>query len=235
MQPQGRIIALGNTKGGVGKTTLSVQIAFGLALRGHSVWFVDGDKQASAIDAMTARERAGLTPISAAHYPNGPSLRTQAKWQAPKYDFTIIDAGGNDNGALRAAISLCDELIVPFKPRGFDTWALPPLDELVQDAFAARDFEVYALVNEADASGSDNDEALAYVCNSFAYYRPLAVTIGSRKVIATASTTGRYIGELTPRNLQQRTSLAEIERLVDMIERRDYALRTDLPQDNEVQ
>lgn len=41
------IVLVGNTKGGVGKTTLAVQIALRRAMQGSRVWFIDGDRQGS--------------------------------------------------------------------------------------------------------------------------------------------------------------------------------------------
>jgi chromosome partitioning protein len=42
------IVTVGNTKGGVGKTTLAFQLALARALSGRDVLLVDGDRQGSA-------------------------------------------------------------------------------------------------------------------------------------------------------------------------------------------
>ena len=47
-----RVIAVSNSKGGVGKTTTAVTVAHGLALRGHRVLIVDLDAQGSAGHAL---------------------------------------------------------------------------------------------------------------------------------------------------------------------------------------
>ena len=56
------IITVGNTKGGVGKTTLAVNLAIARALTGRDVWLIDGDRQGTAQAAISIRAEAGHTP-----------------------------------------------------------------------------------------------------------------------------------------------------------------------------
>ena len=54
------ILAVGNTKGGVGKTTLAVNLAVARALAGHDLLLVDGDEQGTALTFTQLRaERLG--------------------------------------------------------------------------------------------------------------------------------------------------------------------------------
>ena len=79
------IITIGNTKGGVGKTTLAVNLAIARALKGREVWLIDGDRQGTAETAISIRAEAGSKPgIACATYPDGPTLRGQVQQQAAK-------------------------------------------------------------------------------------------------------------------------------------------------------
>lgn len=51
---------LTNEKGGVGKTTVAIHIAAGLAIQGAKVLLIDGDPQANATEYLGVKKRAGL-------------------------------------------------------------------------------------------------------------------------------------------------------------------------------
>lgn len=56
-----RMICIANQKGGVGKTTTAVNLAFGLAERGHPTLLVDSDPQANTTAAVLGRQQPELT------------------------------------------------------------------------------------------------------------------------------------------------------------------------------
>ena len=195
------ILTVGNTKGGVGKTTLAVNLAIARALAGRDVWLIDGDRQGTAQTAISIRADAGHQPgIACATYPDGPTLRTQVQQQASKFDDIVIDAGGRDSTALRAALVLSDVLLVPFQPRSYDVWALNDIAALVDEARSVRDgLRVYAVLNCADpgTSSTDNAEAAAAVADvpQFEY---LSLPIRRRKAFANAAGAGMSVLEIKP-------------------------------------
>lgn len=197
------ILTIGNTKGGVGKTTLAVNLAIARALSGREVWLVDGDRQGTASAAIAARAESGRAPgIACAQYSDGSALRTQVQQQRTKWNDIIIDAGGRDSSALRAALILSDILIVPFAPRSYDVWALDDIAALVDEARSLRDgLRAFAVLNLADPGESsvDNAEAAAAVADvpQFAY---LATPIRRRKAFANAGGQGLSVQELSPRD-----------------------------------
>lgn len=211
------ILTVGNTKGGVGKTTLAVNLAIARALAGRDVWLIDGDRQGTAQSAIGIRAEAGHTPgIACAMYPDGSILRSQLRQQAGKFDEIIIDAGGRDSTALRAALVLSDLLLVPFQPRSYDVWALGDMAALVDEARSVRDgLRCYAMLNCADpgAASADNAEAAAAVADvpQFEY---LATPLRRRKAFANAAGSGQYVLELRPRDIK---ASAELNTLIEVL------------------
>ncbi|CEF41640.1 chromosome partitioning protein [Acetobacter senegalensis] len=211
------IIAIGNTKGGVGKTTLAVQLAIIRATAGREVWLIDGDRQGTAVAAIAARSEAGKLPgIACAQYPDGPNLRAQVQQQRDKWDDIIIDVGGRDSTALRAALILADTLLVPFAPRSYDVWALDDMAALIDEARSVRDgLRAVAVMNQADPGdhSTDNAEAAAAVKEvpQFIY---LPIPIRRRKAFSNAGGAGLSVSELTPRDPK---AVAEISALANAV------------------
>lgn len=204
------ILTIGNTKGGVGKSTLAVQLALGLALDGQRVWLVDGDRQGTSLGAITVRAESGRAPIAAAAYPDGATLRAHVTQQASAYDHVIIDAGGRDSSALRAALAVSDLMLVPFLPRSFDVWALSDVASLLREARSVRDIRALALLNAAYPQGSDNQEASEELAD-IEGIDLLPLRMGRRKALASASGAGLYIDEYWPRDMSASAEVAALK------------------------
>lgn len=205
------ILAVGNTKGGVGKTTLAINIAISRALSGHDVLLVDGDEQRTAITFTDLRTeqmgQSGYTAVSL----HGASLRTQVRQLVDKYDDIVIDVGGRDTGSLRAALTVAETFLIPVQPRSFDIWALDQVADLVKEAMEINKLRAIAVLNAADAQGHDNEEA-SKVISEVACIEVLKIMIGRRKAFPNASATGRSVIEQIPKDpkaIGELTSLVE--------------------------
>lgn len=94
----GQIIAFANQKGGVGKTTLTVQAAFHYAVRRHQrVLVVDMDAQANSTSTMLAGEELTSTHSEALFRKD-----TEVKVQTVQFDIDLIGSSRNDNAGYDA-------------------------------------------------------------------------------------------------------------------------------------
>jgi chromosome partitioning protein len=113
------IISFLNQKGGVGKTTLSVNVAGCLARQGHRVLLIDADKQSSATTWASLREDAPFQVVSMARA----NMARDALKLAQDYNHTIIDGPPHAEEIARSCIVASDFVALPIEPSGLSTWA----------------------------------------------------------------------------------------------------------------
>ena len=211
------IVTVGNTKGGVGKTTLALNLAVVRARAGRDVWFVDGDSQATGQAAIALRTQEGHQPsIACAVYADGTTLRGQVLHQLKKFDDVIIDAGGRDSAALRAALALSDVVVAPFQPRSYDVWALEDMAVLIDEVSALRDgLRACAVLNLADPGerSRENGEAAEAVVE-FKQFEYLPTPVRRRKAFASAAGRGLSVVESKPID---RKAVSELDALVESV------------------
>ncbi len=205
------IISVLNTKGGVGKSTISLNLAVLRAMSGRDVLLIDGDRQATTMQAIAQRTMLGALPaISVANYTDGPLLRGQVQQAKNKYEDIVIDAGGRDSTALRAALMISDVLLIPFQPRSFDVWGVGDMAELVKEASCMRDgLRAFAVLSGADPRGSDNAAAAEAVAE-LECIQYLDTPIGRRKSLADAAGSGLSVVEWKPRDLKAVTEITSL-------------------------
>ncbi|MFC5148897.1 AAA family ATPase [Streptomyces aureoversilis] len=112
--PGGVRITMGNAKGGVMKTTLSVYIALILSLTGEPVLLVDADDtNKTCLKWQAAAGEDWPASITVVGY-SGPAMAKQVTdLMARGFKHLIIDVGPTDKGVLKTAWMLTKRGIVP--------------------------------------------------------------------------------------------------------------------------
>ena len=148
------VIVVANPKGGVGKTTLSSNIAGYLASKGHAVMLGDADRQQSARTWLSLRP-AGLPRIAAWEVSHDDVVRP------PKgTTHVVLDTPAGLHGKrFDEVMKVADKVIIPLQPSIFDIHAT---HEFVRQLLAHRrsDKVSMAIVGMRTREGTISSEQL---------------------------------------------------------------------------
>jgi chromosome partitioning protein len=128
------VIVIANPKGGVGKSTLSTNVAGYFASKGHAVMLGDSDRQQSSKLWLGLRP-AAARPITA--WDIGADLVAKP----PKgTSHVVLDTPAGLHGwRFKEVMKMADRIIVPLQPSIFDIFATRQfLDELAQNQHALK-------------------------------------------------------------------------------------------------
>jgi chromosome partitioning protein len=190
------VIAVGNLKGGVGKSTIAVNLACELASKRVKVALVDADAQGTTAHYASF----GFLPLTWEHYPVDDSK--VERWiqhvLAVDSDFLVIDAPPHVGAVTQAIIGISDLAIVPCTPSSADLVATLPTIELVRKVRSARADKgprcllIPSRVDRRTIAGREIDQALA------SFGEPIGPAIHQRTGFIDAFSAGRWIGDYAP-------------------------------------
>jgi chromosome partitioning protein len=128
------VVVVANPKGGVGKSTLSTQVAGYFASKGHNVMLGDADRQQSS------KLWLGLRPAAARPIRSWEVDADQIAKPPKGTTHVVLDTPAGLHGRrFKDIMKLADKLLVPLQPSVFDMFATRAfLDELAANAHAAK-------------------------------------------------------------------------------------------------
>ncbi|EJF84982.1 ParA family partition ATPase [Bartonella rattimassiliensis] len=197
------IIGLLNQKGGVGKTTLSVNLAASFARTGARILLIDVDPQGSALDWAAAREDAPL--FSVIGLPRA-TVHKEVTQLGRSYDHIIIDGPPRVTDLARSALMASDLVVIPVLPSPYDIWAADGIVKLIDEARVYKEnLKSVFVINRKivnTAIGRDVNEALGIYP-----VHVLSSSVAQRVIFAESAAQGKAVYEVD----QQGPAAAEIE------------------------
>src|ERR1700679_192485 len=122
------IIAVANSKGGVGKSTLAVHLAVWLHEQGHRVTLADCDTQQSSSEWI----REAMPEVKAVRLDNPEIILNELPLLQADCDFVVADGPGSQTETSRALLLRADLAIVPCKASMLEVRALAKATEVLR-------------------------------------------------------------------------------------------------------
>ena len=189
------IIGVLNQKGGVGKTTVAVNLAAAFAKSGSRVLVVDADPQGSAMAWSSTRESEPLFPVVGMAKP---TLHRDLPRLAANYDIVIIDGAPRVNELGRSAILASDLVLIPVQPSPYDVWAAADTVQLIREARQLKPrLKAAFVINRRIARTAIGRDAAAALAQ-FEDVPVLAAFLNQRIIYAESAARGLAVIEVAP-------------------------------------
>jgi chromosome partitioning protein len=143
----GQVIAVGNLKGGTGKSTIAVNLACALGGDGLDTVLIDADGQGTATDWHAGHR----LPVAVEALPLG-NERDAQRWVArvlaikASRERVVIDLPPQVGSGIASALLISDLFVIPVTPSGVDLRATGKALELLRRARAVRGVDQPACV-----------------------------------------------------------------------------------------
>lgn len=150
-----KTIAVLNQKGGVGKTTLSINLARAFQEANFSVILVDADPQGSTRDWNDENEGVIIPVVGL----DRKSLPADIK-NLTGYDLAIVDGAPQIRELAIAAIKTADVVLIPVQPSPFDIWATNDLLDMIKERQEITDGKpkaAFVVSRQIQKTGSGNE------------------------------------------------------------------------------
>lgn len=196
-------------KGGVGKSTIAVNLARALQLRGVPVAIADADAQGTARSWRASRDDPEEVP-TVAPVGTASDLEPTLGRLSESCEAAIIDGGAHLDKIHATIIKASDLVLIPIQPSPVDVWATEGLVKLVQKRQGAAGRPRAAFVVSRKKAGTRLGDGVQAVLDRF----ELPVWDGTCDRVAYAESMGT--GQSVVESGDQKAK-AEIESLTDNV------------------
>lgn len=196
------VIMFGGEKGGCGKSTLATNLCVALAHKNLDIILVDTDPQATSTNWVSRRneliDNGKDIPLIHCVQRMGNVHKSIIDLEE-RYQYVVVDAGGNDNEAQRTSMTAADLLYIPLKASQADLETLPYVCSLID---MAKSFNstliVFSLISMAPTNPSINEtqEAQEFMSDFLSKLSIAQTFVRERKVYRDALLEGYGVLEM---------------------------------------
>lgn len=196
-----------NLKGGTGKSTVVFNMAMWRVAQGKKVTVCDLDPQRTVTDVAMIRDEDEIEPALKVVDTLPQKSKARGDW--------LIDVGTSDMEAVRAAIRICGQIVIPVTPSQADIWATQRFLEIIKEERGNTKLpKIMAFVNRADTHqfARENAETLEAL-ESLSHINALPAMMMQRLAFRRSFSEGLAVFEMEPNS----KAAAELDALAEAI------------------
>lgn len=207
------IIIVGGQKGGTGKSTTACNLA-ALLSADSDILLVDADRQTTSSLWIAERKRS---------YPKLHKINAAQRYGdiddalldfGERYEHLIVDAAGHDSTELRSSLTVCDILLMPFRPSQPDLDTLPYMSTLIKTHKRVNPkLKTFAFINSAPTNIHSKDILLASAAIEEYTEINMLPTVYDRRIYRDAMSEGLGVVEMPEKSDSANSAKREIRKL----------------------
>ena len=177
------IVLFGHQKGGVGKSTIAINVAYQLHKKYKKLALLDLDSQNSALLFNQLRKSENLATIECVRENDIEFDSFINKYSKNKDNLLIVDSGGYDSNVNRAALVKADIVITPVGISQIEIFGLQIFRKILKDASEAlgQKIKTNVLINNVDSRSKNKlKELRSYIEENNKYFNLLESTVYTR-------------------------------------------------------
>jgi len=207
------IVLFGHQKGGVGKSTVAINFAYGIQKKHKNITILDLDSQNSAILFNQLRANEDLATIKCVKESDVEFTSFINEYANNKENLLIIDSGGYDSDVNRAALLKADMIITPVGISQIEIFGLQKFRKILIEASDAlgTDIKTNVLLNNVDSRSKNKlKELREYISDKKEHFNLLESVIYTRADLKNSYGEGLTVSEYNKKG----SAAKEIKKLV---------------------
>ncbi|MFP3637950.1 AAA family ATPase [Paraburkholderia sp. SIMBA_054] len=213
----GMVVAIANQKGGVGKTTIAMNLGAAFARGGYAVYVADADAQQSCMSWAATTDVDSPLPFRVGSINKlGPNIGREIASLAEQFDIVVVDCPPNiEDLTTGRVLAVADATVVPTHTSPLEMWSSEGMIALIDRTRLNNEEAKFAILVNKSAKTSVLYKGLRKLLEESTVLL-LESTVNDRQAYPQAAAHGRTVYDVTGVRGKKQAQ-AEIDAVADEI------------------